>query len=113
VELPLDLAVPCGMIVNELITNALKYAFPGGHPAPGKESCSVLVRMQQEQGLCTLSVADNGVGLTPGFDWTSAKTLGMVLIRMLGQHQLGGSYTIEQNDGLCFTLTFSEQRGKR
>jgi PAS domain S-box-containing protein len=113
VELPLDLAVPCGMIVNELITNALKYAFPGGHPAPGKESCSVLVRMQQEQGLCTLSVADNGVGLPSGFDWTSAKTLGMVLIRMLGQHQLGGSYTIEQNDGLCFTLTFSEQRGKR
>ncbi len=113
VELPLDLAVPCGMIVNELMTNALKYAFPGGQPAPGRESCRIQVRMQQENDLYTLSVADNGVGLPPDFDWTCATTLGMVLVRMLGRHQLGGIYTIDQNDGLCFTLTFSEQRSKR
>jgi two-component sensor histidine kinase len=113
VELPLDLAVPCGMIINELVTNALKYAFPDGQPVPGKDTCHIQVRMQQENGLCMLSVADNGFGLPPDFDWTSATTLGMVLVRMLGQHQLGGSYTIDQKDGLCFTLSFSEQRGKR
>jgi PAS domain S-box-containing protein len=113
VELPLDLAVPCGMIVNELITNALKYAFPSGQPAPGKDTCRIQVHMRQENGVCTLSVADNGVGLPPGFDWTCATTLGMVLVRMLGQYQLGGTYTIDQNDGFCFTLSFSEQRGKR
>jgi PAS domain S-box-containing protein len=112
VELPLDLAVPCGMIVNELMTNALKYAFPGGQPAPGKDNCLIQVRMCQENGSCTLSVADNGAGLPPGFDWTGATTLGMVLVRMLGRHQLGGTYTIDQKDGLCFTLSFSEQRGK-
>jgi two-component sensor histidine kinase len=113
VELPLDLAVPCGMIVNELMTNALKYAFPGGQPAPGKDTCRIQVRIRQEDGLCTLSVADNGVGLPPGFDWTGATTLGMVLVRMLGRHQLGGTYTIDRQDGLCFTLTFSDQRGKQ
>jgi PAS domain S-box-containing protein len=113
VELPLDLAVPCGMIVNELMTNALKYAFPGDQPAPGKDSCRILVHMRQEKGLCTLSIADNGVGLPPGFDWTSATTLGMVLVRMLGRHQLGGTYTLDQKDGLRFTLSFSERRGKR
>jgi PAS domain S-box-containing protein len=113
VELPLDLAVPCGMIVNELMTNALKYAFPGGQPAPGKDSCLIQVRMRQENGLCTLTVADNGVGLPPGFDWTCATSLGMVLVRMLGRHQLGGTYTIDQQDGLCFTLTFSEHRGRQ
>jgi PAS domain S-box-containing protein len=113
VEMPLDLAVPCGMIINELVTNALKYAFPGGLPAPGNDTCRIWVRMQQENGVCTLSVADNGVGLPPEFDWTGAKTLGMVLIRMLGRHQLGGSYELDQREGLRFTLTFSEQRGRR
>jgi len=113
VELPLDFAVPCGMIVNELMTNALKYAFPCGQPAPGKDTSRIQVHLSQEKGVCTLSVADNGVGLPAGFDWSCATTLGMVLVRMLGQHQLGGRYTIDQNNGLCFTLTFSEQRGKR
>ena len=113
VEMPLDLAVPCGMIINELVTNALKYAFPGGLPAPGNDTCRIWVRMQQENGIYTLSVADNGVGLPPEFDWTSAKTLGMVLVRMLGRHQLGGNYELDQREGLCFTLTFSEQRGRK
>ncbi|WP_319586423.1 PAS domain S-box protein [uncultured Desulfobulbus sp.] len=113
VEMPLDLAVPCGMIINELVTNALKYAFPGGLPAPGNDTCRIWVRMQLENGVYTLSVADNGVGLPPELDWTGAKTLGMVLIRMLGRHQLGGSYELDRQEGLRFTLTFSEQRGRK
>jgi PAS domain S-box-containing protein len=112
VELPLDLAVPCGMIVNELITNAMKHAFPNGQPAPGRNDCHIRVDMRLEDGTCTLCVADNGVGLPPGFNWTSATTLGMVLVRMLGRHQLGGSYVLEQHEGFRLTLTFNEQRGK-
>ena len=113
VEMPLDLAVPCGMIINELVTNALKYAFPGGEPAPGSDTCRIRVEMRREDGLYRLSVADNGVGLPAGFDWSSSTTLGMVLVRMLGSHQLGGGYALDQQHGLRFTLTFSEQRGKK
>ena len=112
VQLPLDLAVPCGMIVNELATNAMKHAFPGGKPAPGRDGCKVLVEMRHKDGLCTLHVADNGIGLPAHVDCDGAKTLGMVLIRMLGRHQLGGDYTFANNQGLSVTLTFQEKRGR-
>jgi len=113
VVLPLDFAVPCGMIVNELVTNALKYAFPHGQPAPGKDACRIRVEMRLDDGHYKLTVIDNGVGLPSGFDWSSATTLGMVLVRMLGGHQLGGNYAVDQRNGLRFTLTFSELRGKK
>ncbi len=112
VALPLDVAVPCGMIVNELVTNVMKHAFPGGRPAPGRDRCEVLVEMDQKEGRCTLHVADNGIGLPAHVDWEGVKTLGMVLIRMLGRHQLGGDYTFASNQGLSVTLTFQENRGR-
>ena len=110
VDMPLDLAMPCGMIINELVTNAMKYAFPSGEPAPGQDDCRILVRIALEGGVYTLCVADNGVGLPPEFDWTRASTMGLVLVRMLGCHQLGGSYVFDHSSGLKVTLRFSEKR---
>ncbi len=112
VEIPLDLAIPCGLIINELITNALKYAFPEGRPSPGNDECLIRVTMSHENGTYTLSVADNGIGLPPGFDWNQTRTLGMILIRMLGQHQLGGSYELAQQGGTQLTLTFTARKEK-
>ncbi|HSL41177.1 MAG TPA: histidine kinase dimerization/phosphoacceptor domain -containing protein, partial [Desulforhopalus sp.] len=114
VEMPLDLAVPCGMIVNELVTNALKYAFPPEWTAAGGHDAGCIrVAISQEKGFYTLSVSDNGIGLPPGFAWTAANTMGMVLIRMLGGHQLGGSFSLEQNGGLSVTLRFPNKRGRK
>jgi PAS domain S-box-containing protein len=113
VEMPLDLAVPCGMIVNELVTNSMKYAFPTGRPATGEGDCRISIEVSAGAGTYRLSVADNGVGLPPGFDWRKAETLGMLLVRMLGSHQLGGSFQVEQEKGLRFTLRFSELRSKK
>jgi PAS domain S-box-containing protein len=107
VEMPLDIAVPCGMIINELITNALKYAFPQGEPRPGNTACLIRVMLRHDDGTYTLTVADNGIGLPPGLDWTRTRTLGMTLVRMLGQHQLGGSYTLDGRDGTALTLHFT------
>ena len=110
-EMPLDLAVPCGMIINELIINALKYAFPEewlGHD--GEEQC-IMVTVTHNHDFFTLSVVDNGVGLPPGFDLNTTTTLGLSLVRMLGQHQLGGLYEVDQINGTRFTLTFSLQDG--
>jgi len=110
VEAPLDLAVPCGLIVNELVTNALKYAFPGSRPCHGRDRCLITVDMREKNGVYTLIVADNGVGLPPEFDWTHTQTLGMLLIRMLGQHQLGGACAFDRRDGTRMTLTFSPRK---
>jgi two-component sensor histidine kinase len=109
VNMPLDLAVPCGMIVNELITNALKYAFPQNSGKEGEDNC-ILVAMSQDNNICTLTVADNGIGLPAGFDLKQNTTLGLCLVDMLGSHQLGGRYDINNRGGTRFTLTFSLAR---
>lgn len=107
VEMPLDCAVPCALIINELVTNALKYAFPDGKPGSGSGECRIRVQLARENERYILSVADNGIGLPEGYDWLTAKTLGLVLVRMLGRHQLGGSYQLDLDQGTQFTLTFS------
>ncbi len=107
IELGLDVAVPCGLIVNELVTNALKYAFPTGKPGlPGAEECRINVSMTSSATQYTLSVSDNGVGLPPGFDWRSTHSMGLRLVRMLGEHQLGGQITLDSTQGTLFTLIF-------
>ena len=114
VEMPLDLAVPCGMIINELVSNALKYAFSGKQSRVGEEVDRILIVMHHDNDTFTLTVADNGVGLPPGFDLSTVKTLGLVLVRMLGRHQLGGRYQVDQVGGTRFTLTFSlRNKGKK
>ncbi len=109
VPMPLDQAVPCGMIINELVTNALKYAFPGNGTHPRDGDCRIHVAVSRAHNTFTLSVADNGVGLPADFDWSTSKTLGLTLVRMLGQHQLGGRFEVDLQQGTHFTLTFSSQ----
>jgi len=113
VFLPLDMAVPCGMIINELITNALIDAFPQERSGGMEEAAYIWVTLRQDQDRFILSVADNGVGLPPGFDWHTTKTLGLSLVRMLGQHQLGGRYQVDQTHGVRFTLTFTIHNGTK
>ncbi len=93
ISLPLELAVPCGLIVNELVTNALKHAFPDGR------SGKVLVEFHNvDERRLQLSVRDDGVGLSPGIDLENASTLGLLLVfELVGQ--LGGWMTVEKPDG--------------
>jgi two-component sensor histidine kinase len=99
------------MIINELVTNIFKYAFPEGKPGTDEDICRIHIDMQHHNNTYTLSVADNGIGLPSGFDWTKASTLGMVLVRMLGTHQLGGRYVLDQMTGTRFSLTFTSKKG--
>ncbi len=92
VYLDVDVAIPCGMIVNELLTNALKYAFPG-------ERCGeIRVVLRAEATETVLSVEDNGVGLPPRMDLERVETLGLQLVHGLAQ-QIRGSVTIDRSDG--------------
>ena len=113
VEMPLDLAVPCGMIINELVTNALKYAFPDTARQTVEHGNRILVAMCHKNGTFNLSVEDNGVGLAQGFDLRNVQTLGLVLVRMLGEYQLGGRLEVDQSNGTRFILTFVLRNKKK
>jgi two-component sensor histidine kinase len=80
------------MMVNELLTNALKYAFPE------ERSGEIRVRLRSEAAETVLSVEDNGIGLPPEIDLASVETLGLQLVRGLAQ-QINGTVTVEREDG--------------
>lgn len=85
-------AVPLGLILNELLTNALKYAYPSGGPG------EVRVKLAEKDGILTLSVEDDGAGFAPGFDLAASQGLGMTLVRMLSE-QVGGELEVSGGKG--------------
>lgn len=103
VSLPIDTAVPCGLIINELASNALKYAFP----ADTKGEVNIMFARADHQ--YTLCVSDTGVGLPPDFNPDQGKSLGMKLIRMLTT-QLNGEMECRNGVGTTFQITFPEER---
>lgn len=98
--LPVDIAIPCGLILNELIANTLKHAFPG------RERGLLSVALRREDGLIVLEVADDGIGLPAPFEALGERTLGVQLVRSLVQ-QLGG--VLRQNEGAGTHLVISFQ----
>jgi PAS domain S-box-containing protein len=105
VSLPIDTAVPCGLIINELASNSLKYAFPAdAHGAVNID----FARCDTEY---VLRVSDTGVGLPPGFDPEKGKSLGMKLVRML-TGQLGGELKYSNGVGTTFEIRFPEEKGE-
>ncbi|MFH0730379.1 MAG: PAS domain-containing protein [Pseudomonadota bacterium] len=106
VVMNLDNAVPCGLLMTELVTNAFKYAFPKGRPRPGADICEITVSADWDGAAYTLTVADNGVGLPVDMDWTNTDTMGLLLVKMFGQHQLQGRIELDRSRGTSFRLRF-------
>ncbi|HEY8240166.1 MAG TPA: histidine kinase dimerization/phosphoacceptor domain -containing protein [Kiritimatiellia bacterium] len=96
----IDVAVPCGLLLNELISNALKHAFPQGR----KGEVRIALR-SGEDGNVSLVVGDNGVGVPPGIEIGSTQTIGLTLVKTLTE-QLNGALDLKRNGGSTFTLTF-------
>ncbi len=96
-----DTAIPCALIINELVSNSLKHAFPDG--APGE----VTIALHQINGTCELTVADNGVGPPPNFDFRATDSLGMQLVTAL-TNQLDGTITLDRTKGTTFIITFTQ-----
>lgn len=107
VYMTLEMAVPCGLIVNELVSNAFKYAFPNALPGAGEESCQIKVIASQDGSGFSLCVSDNGLSLPETFDWVKTQTLGLKLVRMLAQHQLDGTLQLDRTGGTTIYLHFS------
>jgi two-component sensor histidine kinase len=113
VTMGLDSAIPCGLLVTELLTNAFKYAFPEGRTASMIDRCEIGISVEWDGTTYTLIVADNGVGLPADMDWMNTKTLGLVLVRMLGQHQLQGRIELDRTGGTTFRLRFAPRETNR
>lgn len=99
--LDIETAIPCGLILTELISNALKHAFPEGFKGELEIS---LTRSSADH--VTLSVQDNGIGMAPDIDLKTMPSLGLQLVRNLAQ-QIKGSITLSpQHQGTQFLITF-------
>jgi len=98
-----DQAIPCGLILNELVTNAIKYAFGVGQP--GEIVCTV---EETRSGSVRLAVADNGVGLKKNFDFANPTSLGLTLVNSLTE-QLGGQVSVESSGGCMFSIVFQKE----
>jgi PAS domain S-box-containing protein len=99
--LEIDVAVPCGLIINELISNSLKYAFPD--ESKGKIQIDLYCDNERE---ITLIISDNGIGLPKDFDFQNPETLGLQLVNNLVE-QLEGTIEINGNNGTEFKITFT------
>lgn len=100
--LNIDTAIPCGLIVNELVSNSLKYAFARGETGKIEVSCQRI-----RGGKYKLSVMDNGGGLPDDFDVDQSSSLGIKLVASLVR-QIDGEFRIEDHQGACFVIDFSE-----
>ncbi len=107
VSFGIDTAIPCGLIINELVSNSLKYAFPKGKDGEIKISLRTL-----EEGDIELIVSDNGVSIPKDLDFRNTESLGLRLITNLTEKQLQGKVELNRNKGTEFQIKFKEAKYK-
>ena len=107
IKMGLDTALPCGLIVTELVSNSLKYAFP-----PGREGVILISLGRSKEREYTLVVWDNGVGLPDNYQQRQEKSLGSRLVSMLTD-QLNGELKIAGNNGTRIEIRFKESQYQR
>ncbi len=107
VSLELDTAIPCGLIINELVSNSLKYAFPQDKEGEIK----IAIRSISEDDFI-LEVSDNGIGIHESIDFRHAETLGLHIVKMLTEYQLDGTVELNRDKGTNFQIKFKRQKYK-
>ncbi|MBN1432652.1 MAG: PAS domain S-box protein [Methanomicrobiaceae archaeon] len=100
VNLPINVAIPCSLIINEVISNSIKYAFAG------RDSGELSLIFRIEGDHYRLEISDDGVGVPEDFDLEKSKSLGMRLIRRLALEQLRGTIEIRTGEGTSFIFMF-------
>jgi two-component sensor histidine kinase/HAMP domain-containing protein len=115
INLEIDTAILCGLIINELISNSLKHAFPSrsdGAPAAANGRGEIAITMRRSGDLKSefeLLISDNGVGVPEGLDFKNTKTLGLYLVNTLVK-QLNGEVTLSRSKGTEFQIKFREMK---
>jgi len=100
INLDIDTCIPCGLILNETITNAVKYAFP-----PGTEKKEISIQFKKDANSYIMQISDNGIGMEDAASISTKKSLGMELLRRLSR-QLRGDASIDGMNGTTITVTF-------
>lgn len=108
VELEIDRSVPCSLIINELVSNILKHAFPSDWKGVGRIGISV---RRQKEGLIELLIEDNGVGIPGNLDIKRSDSFGLELVTILARDQLNGQIELDRNHGTRIRIVFQEKRG--
>jgi PAS domain S-box-containing protein len=101
IALNIDDTVPCGLIINELLSNSLKYAFPDGRTGQVQIEAT-----SSADGEITLEVRDDGVGIPEEIDIRRTTTMGMRLVTGLVENQLGGTIDVDRSSGTAFRIRF-------
>lgn len=108
IPISVDLAVPCGLIINELVSNSLKYAFP----SDWKDPQEITIALFKKQNTIELNIKDNGTGLPDKFDIKNLKSLGLTIVTTLVKNQLNGCLDINGKKGVKYTIKFDMNHSK-
>lgn len=103
VTLGLDMAIPCGLIINELATNSLKYAFPEDRKGEIKIELKPI-----SEGEIQLRVGDDGVGMPEGMNFRNTDTMGLKIVTVLVEKQLNGNIKLDTGKGTVFQMLFTK-----
>jgi two-component sensor histidine kinase len=104
----IDTAIPCGLIINELLSNALRHAFPRGREG------EILIALQRAgEHEFELAVSDDGIGIPGDIDIRNTNTLGLQLVTSITEDQLGGKLETIRDGGTGFRITFRELEYER
>ncbi|MFW9265280.1 histidine kinase dimerization/phosphoacceptor domain -containing protein, partial [Nostoc sp. CALU 546] len=102
VSLNVDQAIACGLVINELISNALKHAFPN------QQAGTISIALRNIGNSIEMTIRDNGIGLPDNLDWKNTDSLGLSLVYDLVIEQLEGDITLERNHGTGFKIQFTQ-----
>jgi len=100
VFLPVDQALPCALVINEILSNAYKHAFKG------RNNGTIDITVMRENDRINITIRDNGIGLPENFDIGRSNSLGVTLIRTIVQHQLKGSVLFKSRNGTEVSIDF-------
>lgn len=109
--LGIDTAIPCGLIVNEILSNSLKYAFPDDCFGSEK-SCEIFIEFSIEKNSYKLLISDNGIGLPPNIEEIKSKSLGLLLVEILVT-QLKGKMKMYGNKGTRYEIEMEKEKEKK
>ena len=107
IKLGIEQATPLGLIVNELLSNSLKYAFPENR------SGEIVIRIRAvEQDSIEFVFSDNGIGIPEDLDWRNTESLGLRLVIILAENQLDGTVSLDREKGTHFTIRFRHEENQ-
>jgi len=101
--LDIQTATPCGLVINEILTNSIKYAFKKNK----KNIITIKMKYRKDKKTIKMFIGDNGIGLPPAFNLQNTETVGLQLIKVLVQNQLQGSIELMKNPGTCYKIRFA------